>query len=245
MSYLLSQSIVYSQSFIADLLPTVYAGSEPALSFARMIVSLILNPPFTWAFNRDFYTITLVQGQQDYTEVIPGFGFLEKVSIYNPSDGSIFEMENVYNNHALGETSQQSRPDAISVQYTGTSGSPAVPDITFRFLNAPDQVYEARLQFQKAPTFFTVTTQDWFLQCGLPESFIDIYNALFVAEALAFAIDERSVQYRQRGMAALLSKSEGLSEMQKSEILGQYLQNDLQTLVNQLKAQQAAQARVV
>jgi hypothetical protein len=77
----------------------------------------------------------------------------------------------------------------------------------------------------------------------IPDSFIDIYNALFLAEAFAFVDDARSQQYRQRGVAALLSKAEGLSDMQVSAFLSQFEARSRQGLSSQLRAQQAQQAR--
>jgi hypothetical protein len=241
MTYTLQNSITWSQSFIGDLNPTVYTGSEPALTTANTIVALMLNPPFTWPWNRATTSTTLTAGTQDYSVTISNFGFLEKVSLSltsgSPPSTSQWEIQNVYNNKALGPTNQQGRPDNVSVQLQDDAGA------TFRFLNLPDQSYIATFIFQESPVFFTAVTQDWNTQCGIPYSFMDIFNALFLSEMFQFSNDERSTIYRQRGMAALLSKADGLTQMQKNEILGQYLQNDLQTLVNNLKAQQASQAR--
>jgi hypothetical protein len=249
MTYTLDNSVTWSQSFIGDLNPTVYEGDEPALTTANTILALILNPPFTWAFNRATATETLEVGIQDYSVAIPNFGFLEKVSLTlttgSPAVTEQWELQNVYNTKALGLSQQQGRPDNCAVQFQGALGSPPAPGAIFRFLNLPDQPYVATFVFQEAPNFFTATTQDWNTQGGLPYSFMDIFNSLFLSEMFQFGNDERSVQYRQRGMAALLTKADGLTQMQKNEILGQYLQNDLQTLVNQLKAQQASQARGV
>lgn len=77
----------------------------------------------------------------------------------------------------------------------------------------------------------------------IPDSFMDIFNFLFLAEAFQSVDDARAAQYRQRGIAALLSKSEGLSEMQKSIYLEQYLNRSTQAMVAQMRAQQAGSAR--
>jgi len=235
MAYLLSNTVTWSQAFVGNLDPTVYAGSEPALTAANMILSLIMNPPFTWAWNRASITQVLTPGQQDYAVTVANFGFLEKTIV---SVGTTTkELDSVYNSKALGATSEQSRPEFVAVQsYTPTT-------TTFRFLNAPDQAYTATFIFQQAPNFFTATSQDWNTQTGIPYSYIDVFNNLFLSDAFNFSNDERSAPYRQRGMAALLSKAEGLTEMQRSEILGYSMQNDLQTMAANLRTQQASQAR--
>jgi hypothetical protein len=77
----------------------------------------------------------------------------------------------------------------------------------------------------------------------IPDSFIDIYNALFLAEAFAFVDDARSQQYRQRGIAALLAKSEGLSDAQINAFLAQWGARNRQEISSQSRATQAQQAR--
>jgi hypothetical protein len=246
MAYLLSNSITYSQAFIGNLTPTVYTGNEPAMTTANTIVSLILNPPFTWPWNRATTTATLTQGTQDYSVQIANFGFLEKVGLTYTLGGTSYqnEIEAVYNNKPLGLTNQQSRPEFVAVQYQGEVGSPPGEGVTFRFLNSPDQAYTATFIYQQAPVFFTATSQDWLTECGIPYSFIDVFNSLFLSEMYRFSDDAGSAAiYRQRGMAALLSKASALTEMQRNEILAYSISNDLQTLAANLRTQQASQAR--
>lgn len=248
MSYSLQNSITWSQSFIADLNPTVYTGSEPALTTANIIVSMMLNPPFTWPWNRQYAEATLTAGVQDYSVATEDFGFLEKAMISYTSGGTTFqnELEAVYNNQPLGTTSQQSRPQFVAVQLQGIlATSPPAEGVVFRFVNSPDQTYNVTFVYQMAPNFFTEVTQDWNTQCGIPYSFIDVFNSLFLSEMFQFSDDPRAVQYRQRGMAALLAKSSGLSEAQKNEITSYSNSNDLQTLAAHLKVQSASQARNV
>lgn len=78
----------------------------------------------------------------------------------------------------------------------------------------------------------------------IPDSFSDIYTSLFMAECLESVDDARGQQYRQRGIAALLSKAEGLNAMQINSFLLQYSSRlDIQSLRAQLKTQQGTQAR--
>lgn len=62
----------------------------------------------------------------------------------------------------------------------------------------------------------------------IPDYYQDVFNNLFLSEALAVADDTRSQIYRQRGVAALLSKASGLSEMQKNAFAQQWLQRGLE-----------------
>jgi hypothetical protein len=57
----------------------------------------------------------------------------------------------------------------------------------------------------------------------IPNQYSDVYNNLFLAEALALVDDARSQLYRQRGVAAFLSKQTGLSEMQKNAFVQQWI----------------------
>ena len=79
----------------------------------------------------------------------------------------------------------------------------------------------------------------------IPDSFIDIFNTLFLAEAYQAVDDPRGAQYRQRGAIMLLAKAEGLTSMQKSDFLGYFLAKDAQTLTAQLRTQQGNSARQV
>lgn len=85
--------------------------------------------------------------------------------------------------------------------------------------------------------------ESWF---PIPDSFMDVFNNLFLAEAMATADDAREQLYRQRGIAALLSKAEGLSDMQINAFLAQWLsRGSIQQTVAALKAQQGVQGRGV
>lgn len=77
----------------------------------------------------------------------------------------------------------------------------------------------------------------------IPDSFVDIFNTLFLAETLQMADDVRAMQYRQRGIAALLAKSEGLSDMQKNAYYEQTLALIRQATSSGIRNQQGNAAR--
>lgn len=244
MSYTIQQTVNYSQCF-CDYLPlSSQTGNEPALSIANMILRFMLNPPFTWPTNRaeDSSTST-VAGTQDYTVAIANFGFLEAVTLKNAGPpATYYEVPHIYNSTALGVSQEQTaRPNACGVK-TITPGT----NVAIRFLGPPDAIYTATLTYQMAPFLFTALTQDWFTNGNIPDSQMDIYNNLFVAEALQVSDDpSRAGPYRQRGMAALIAKAEGLSEQTKTMLIQQALFNDLATIRATLQTQLAQQARTV
>ena len=87
----------------------------------------------------------------------------------------------------------------------------------------------------------TVFNGNW---SPIPDSYMDIFNNLFLAEAFEAVDEQTSAQmYRQRGIAALLGKSEGLSEMQVNMFLAQYLSRSTQAVATQLRTQIGNQAR--
>ncbi|SRR5216683_2280593 len=57
----------------------------------------------------------------------------------------------------------------------------------------------------------------------IPDQYSDVYNNLFLSEMLALVDDARAQLYRQRGVAALMAKATGLSEMQKNIFAQQWL----------------------
>src|SRR6266436_667804 len=57
----------------------------------------------------------------------------------------------------------------------------------------------------------------------IPDQYSDVYNNLFIAEMMAMVDDNRAQLYRQRGVAALMAKASGLTEMQKNVFAQQWL----------------------
>lgn len=239
MAYTLQQSVNYAQTFVNYLPLSAQTGSEPAITIGNMVVSFMLNPPFTWPTNRKEDTsLTTTAGTQDYTLSITDFGFLETVTLTDANNKS-FAVPKIYNSSVLGLSSEQAaRPNSACVKIVtpGTS-------IAIRFLSAPDAIYTGVCTYQKVPVLFSLLTQDWFTQCNIPVYYMDIFNNLFLAEAFQVNDDARAGLYRQRGMAALISKSEGLSEMTKNMLMQQAMISDLQTISAQIRTQQAQQAR--
>ena len=78
----------------------------------------------------------------------------------------------------------------------------------------------------------------------IPDSYMEIYNNLFLAEMMATADDNREQLYRQRGVAALLSKAQGLTQLQVNAFLAQWsARGSMQELAKQIATQMGAQSR--
>jgi hypothetical protein len=89
----------------------------------------------------------------------------------------------------------------------------------------------------------TAINSSWF---PIPDQYSDIYTNLFLAEAFqAVSEDQEAARYRQRGVAALLAKAEGLTEAQRNAFMQQHLQRDAEIMSSSLRTQQGNQARGV
>lgn len=230
----LQNTIDFSQCFINYSPLTAGTGNNPAVTIATMLQNTITNAPFTWPWNRgeDSSTSTVI-GTQDYIIGLTDFNFLEKLSLTDIS-GNIFEVTDVLNTNSLSKATKRQRPtgvSVISINY-GTN-------VKIRFVGVPDAVYVINLTYQKLVIPITTLTQNW----SIPDHFSDIYNNLFLAEAFQDVDDARAFQYRQRGVAVLLAKAEGLTEMQKNIFMEQFLATDSQTASNGMRTQQYNQAR--
>lgn len=231
------QTINLALSYIEGSPLTAWTGSEPATSIANDIQYMVGNAPFTWGWNRNENSATsTVAGTQDYTLSLTDFSFLEKVTLTDPS-GDAQNVANVLNTAALGlgnlvTSTKWNRPDSVCVKAVvyGTS-------VTLRFQAVPDKVYVITATYQKLFTALAINSS-W----AIPDQYMDIYNNLFIGESMAVVDDARSQQYRQRGVMALLSKAEGLTEMQKNEFLEMYWSRNNAQLY-QTRMQQGQQAR--
>jgi len=245
MSYTIQQLINYAETFIEYQPLAVGTGNEPAISTANMVQNTILNPPFTWAFNRkvDSTTLVLEPGIQNYTIALTDFGYLEKVATISPTDNSVFECKDVYNTLARGmadaNTLKQGRPQACGVLAV-TYGT----NVTLRFMGVPDKAYAVELVYQKLPVPMTTLTGGTGT-LAIPDQFIDVFNNLFLGEAMAIADDARANQYRARGVASLITKSEGLDEMQINAFLEQFWARTGQNQYRTASITQGSQARGV
>lgn len=116
------------------------------------------------------------------------------------------------------------------------NGSFTVVSCTTTLLTVSNAVGVAQTQTAYATNF------DW---SPIPDIFSDVYNNLFLSEILAMSDDARAQLYRQRGVAAFLSRASGLTETQKNAFAQQWLARDRERGALLSSGQQGVQARGV
>jgi hypothetical protein len=143
----------------------------------------------------------------------------------------------VYNSHW---TQASSAPwQAVLVGYPGLPGLGNLSPV-FRFSAVPNKAYPVDLIYQKKPLQFVVLTDPW---APIPDSFSDVYNNLCLGYYMESCQDPRAPQYIARGIAGLLSRSQGLTQMDKALFAASYLNFSAQQMLEMMKPQQSIQAQ--
>ena len=143
----LQQTINWAQTQVEYIPLTAGLGQEPAVSAATAIRDSFLSAPITWYWNRASFTLPspTTKGTQDYNILlssIPDFGFLEKVSLTDPS-GKIWEIKDIYNVAPLSPASETQRPNGAAVQSVSST------NLTLRFMGVPNASYTVTITYQK------------------------------------------------------------------------------------------------
>jgi len=241
MANTVQDTINYITPFCRYMPANIGISNQPIIGIVNIVRNIILGPPMTWRFNRNSANITggVLKGVQDYTQSFTDFGFLEKVTA---NDGvTSWEFKDVFNTEALvssvvaGSSTGQTRPMSISVFNDDGAGN-----ITFRLSAVPDKPYIVNMVYQKAPVQFVATTDLW---APIPDSFSDIYNNMALGYFMDSCQDPRAPQYISRGVAGLLGKAEGLTQMDRVAFMASYMNINAQQLINQIQTQQGEAAR--
>jgi hypothetical protein len=244
----IQNSIDFAQTYTQYSPLSVGTANEPAITIANEIQNLFFGPPFTWGFNRAENSgptaLNLAAGQQDYVVPVTDFAFMESATATDPATGTAFSILDIYNTKNISTAdatlNKRGRPNAICVRIINFG-----TNVTLRFISVPDKTYSVTFTYQKLITpmsTLTSGTGTW----TIPFQYSDVYNALFLAEAMSVVDEVRSMQYRQRGIAALLAKAEGLNEMQVNNFLQQYwARQGRPEMAGPLKTTQAIQGRGV
>lgn len=240
MANLLSDTVNFITPFCRYMSPSVGTSLMPILGIANITRNIVLAAPMKWRFNRNSVQLIgtgnppgIVQGVSDYTQQIADFGYLERASI---SDGTTYwELTDVKNTASLALSNTQARPSTMSVMNDDLAGN-----ITFRLSAVPDKPYQINLIYQKAPVQFAALANPW---APLPDSFSDIYNNLCLGYYMDSCQDRRANQYISRGIASLLARAEGLSEVDKAVFASAYMTYASAVMGEQIKVQQGRQAQ--
>ena len=228
--------------------PNVGTNNMPMVGIANIVRNIILAAPFTWRFNRKVNTFLtgsngLVAGTQDYQVQISDLGFIENVVVTDPSitpGGSVnaintWSLKDVYNNQALPVSTTQARPDGVSIHSDDGSGN-----LVLRFSPVPNKAYNVSIVYQKAPVQFASMSDPW---SPIPDSFTDVYNNLCMGYYMDSCQDPRAPQYIARGIAGLLARAQGLTQMDKVIFAASYMNFSAQQLLNMLETQRDVQAK--
>jgi hypothetical protein len=235
MANLLSDTINYISPFCRYMNPAIGASSMPILGIANLVRNIILAAPMIWPWNRNTTdVITTAVGTQDYSTTLSDFSFLEKASLLDPDETKIYQIPSVMNNDALAKATVTARPNAIAVQSWGTAAQ------TFRFSAVPNKIYPVNLVYQMLPVNFASTSSPW---APIPDSMSDVYNNLVMGYYMDSCQDGRAAQYIGRGIAGLLARQSGLSQMDKAIFAAGYMNLASAEMIQQLKTQQSVQAQ--
>lgn len=240
MSRTLTQTATWASPFVNYLSLNIGTGNEPALTNASHIAQIFLSPDVgPWSWNRAKTTFTTTAGTQDYvvnitSASVPIFGYLETATL-KPASGTTFQIKDVKNTDPLAESSDQARPNAISVQTDDGAGN-----VTFRFMGLVDATYTCTLNFQMAAQPFVNMSSTW---SPIPDRYAYIYERGFLAETLEPVDAQRSLAEKQRFVMSLVSIAEGMELADKAIFIAQYLNIDAQTAANMLGVQQSGQAK--
>jgi hypothetical protein len=114
------------------------------------------------------------------------------------------------------------------------------PTPSFRFSAVPGAEYPVNLIYQRLPVQFVTISDSWF---PIPDSFSDVYNNLCLGYYMDSCQDGRAKEYIARGIAGLLSRSEGLSSLDKALFAQAYMGFASSEMLNTLRTQQGVQAQ--
>ena len=234
MANTLGDTINFIIPFCRYMSANIGTSNQPIIGIANIVRNIILSAPMVWDFNRvENSSTTLTANTQDYTLSVSDFGYLERASVQDPVTSKWYEIPDVRNNSALAKSSTPvARPQVICVQ-NGTGP-------VFRFSAVPDQNYPLAFVYQKNSVQFTATTDQW---APIPDSYSDIYNNMCLGYYMDSCQDPRAPQYIQRGIASLLARQSGLSEMDKAIFAQMYMNFDAAQMAQSIGTQQGKQAQ--
>lgn len=230
MSRTLQNTIDWVNPILRFMPLNIGTNNEPAVTNANLILQTIIGPPFCWNWNRKVATFSTVAGQQDYTQSLTDFSFIEKATVTALS-GDIKELSV---QSVLGLDSKQGRPEHITAQTDDGAGS-----IGFRLMRVPDAVYTVTVIYQKKVPLFSALSDSW----PIPDEYVFIAEYGFLFMSMLHVDDPRMGMFNQKFVSALLSTARGLSDMDKNIFVGNWIGLTNQALTEQLRTQQGVALR--
>jgi hypothetical protein len=151
-----------------------------------------------------------------YQKIAPQFGPFFVTSTDDASFGST---------NYRGFFSAVSTPTNSTVTITGYTGANNANNGTFTVSSVtPTLLVVNNSAGVSSSQLGYAVNMDW---APIPDQLSEVYNNLFLSEALASVDDNRAAMYRQRGVAAFLATQTGLSDMQKNAFTQQWLARDV------------------
>lgn len=180
----------------------------------------------------DSGTLTAVT-TQDYPILVPNFSHIVHVSAVDISKTptKLWEMSV---KESLSLDSNPGRPLFITPNSEDSAGI-----VTFRVMPAPNLNYPVSMKVMLTPPAITSLNQTW---APIPDYMRNVYNWGFLALTWAFADDPRFPTANAKFLAALLSRAQGISELDRNIFLNNW--NNI-TGQEQAATQQGMQARGV
>jgi hypothetical protein len=212
----LQRTITVTQQFVRNA-PLVFAGiNDPAFTIGDWVRQFILGPPFAWRWNRQTATFltTAQQPTQDYQQLLPQFGWLEKATVTDNtvSPAIVHELEVVLN---LGEETQPNLPTRIAARLDDGNGN-----ITFRLIPPPDKIYTVTLTYQQSAGLFKNLTDTW---APIPDYLSFLYNTGFAAKTYEYLADGRFGPLLSTFLRQVVATNGGLSESQVAIFLADHV----------------------
>jgi len=208
----------WATAFISQRLMAGVGGfsNEPALTSANLIYQTILNPPFSWQWNRNGVGYNTTAGTAQYIVSMPNFGYLERASVCDiaavPPTISTYQLAIDLDLVQEGSPSNENaRPDTICPFTDDNEGN-----ISFLMSTTPDKVYNVSLIYQKAPALITSLSQTW---APIPDKYLSIYSRGFLAQMHAMYDANLYQQEMSLFLRQLVGVSEGLTETEKAIFL--------------------------
>lgn len=170
---------------------------------------------------------------QDYTVPLSQFSHVEHASVLDlDSNNAPVKWYELTVENELSLESSQGRPQFISPYVEDGNGN-----MTFRIFPSPDKPYPISAHVQQSAPAITSVNQTW---APLPDFMQYVYDWGFLAFMWFFADDNRAQYAEGKFKAALLGRSQGLTEEEKNIFLNNWEELKAGYL---LKMQQGIQAR--
>lgn len=207
----IQNSMTYVQSLIDNQRLNVN-NMEPAVTMANTVLGTMIGAPFVWRQNRRNVSFPIgTAGGTDYTQSVPGMGFIETQWLVD-SSGDILELNGAT---ALAKVSFQRTPTLIAPQYDDNNGN-----ITFRVNSVPDATYTAFLDVQNQARLIT-SPADTFEP--LSDYFGYLFNKGMLSEGALLVNDSRFSIWRSEWIAQCLATQDGLDAQAKDMFYNQFM----------------------